>query len=458
MSPKGKPGRIDHKQWLDDPKVKTWYEGAELRSPLTAAVNLRQMGHFLHHMGLTPKSLAELAAKKPADLNAKLVEYANLLQKKGRLASYIAKTFVGIKSWLLFNDVEFHKFPKLKVIRGESLREERVPTQEELRRMLSLLNPRAKVAALMMAHAGVRPGVLARVDGTGGLRLRDLPELKWEEKGWRFERVPFLVRVPGQLSKNSREYVTFGSGELAEAVLAYLQHRSHIGEVLGPDSPLVASSPAAHKRGFRYTERQTRGGFLTTKNLMEEIRDGVKAVLSARTYVLRAFCSTQLWMAGNHGKIDRDGREALLGHDLGVAGRYNLSKKLHPSMIEELRSAYARCEPFLSTIPTKDESQSVANSTRMLLTAIGYDEKEVAGIDVENLDAASLQDLFQKKLSERLPDPTPTANPSPSAPSATAPKVEKRVVKVREVAKYVADGWEPVMKLDATQVYMTRPA
>ena len=450
MTPRGKPGRLDHQRWLEDPKVRTWYEGNQLRSTLTAAVNLRQVGHFLHHAGLTPRGLADLGGRSPSQLNAKLVEYANILQKKGRLASYVAKTFVGIRSWLLFNDVEFHKFPKLKVIRGESLREERVPTQDELRRILSMLSPRAKVAALMMAHSGVRPGVLARVDGTGGLHLRDLPELRWDQKEWSFERVPFLIRIPGQLSKTSREYVTFGSGELAEAVLAYLQHRAHGGEVLGPDSPLVASSPAAHKRGFHHDKRESRGGFLTEKNMMQELRKSVKAVLPARTYIFRAYCSTQLWMAGNHGKIDRDGREALLGHDLGVAGRYNLSKKLHPSLIDELRSAYARAEPYLSTIPTRDQSRSVADSTRMLLTAVGYDEKEVAGIDVENLDGARLQELFRKKLSERTPEPPP--------PSAPVPKVRKKVVEVNEVAKYVEEGWDPVMKLDSRRVVMAPPS
>ncbi len=80
---------------------------------------------------MTPRELAELGRADPSRLRELLIRYAQRLTKKGRLPSYVSKTFVGVKSFLRFNHIPFDDFPGPKVAPDESLREERVPTRFE---------------------------------------------------------------------------------------------------------------------------------------------------------------------------------------------------------------------------------------------------------------------------------------------------------------------------------------
>ena len=58
--------------------------------------------------------------------------YAKEMVAKERTDAYIAKMFSAPRSWLEYHRVSFNGYPKLKVIQGETIREERVPTAEEL--------------------------------------------------------------------------------------------------------------------------------------------------------------------------------------------------------------------------------------------------------------------------------------------------------------------------------------
>ena len=418
--------RVDHRPLLTDPRIRTWYDENALRSKLTAEVNLRQLGLFCHIVEFHPKAVADLALSDPGRLRRVLVRYAKDLQGMGRLPSYIAKTFVGIKSWLRFSGASFDQFPKLRVIQGESIREERVPTQEELRRILSTYSGRSRVVALFMAHTGVRPGVLASIDGGDGLRLGDLKDLSLG-KNPAFERVPFHVVVPAKLSKTSAEYHTFGTPELADAVLAYLAERNARGETLSPTSPVVTVDPMG--AGTKLRER-SKTGFITTPMMMRTLRIGLKAILpNARTYVFRAYCSTQMVSA----RVDRDVREAILGHSLGVSGRYNLSKKLHPSVIEELRREYAKAVSYLESGRQKEDRATVLEGVvAALLKEKGVKEAKIA----EVLEGKIAGDELERILGSRRADPV------------------QRVVPLSGVSGLLVQGWEFVSQLGPDQAVL----
>ncbi|MFN4337240.1 MAG: hypothetical protein ACK4FV_06660 [Candidatus Nitrosocaldus sp.] len=53
---------------------------------------------------------------------------------------------------------------------------ERVPSKDELTRILRMATPRARVAIALMAYSGLRPESIGNYDGTDGLRLSDMPE------------------------------------------------------------------------------------------------------------------------------------------------------------------------------------------------------------------------------------------------------------------------------------------
>ena len=195
--------------------VSKWYQAHALRSSLSAEVNLRKLGLFLYRTRLTPKGLVEVARNRPEELRDLLIAYATHLHERKKLDSYIAKTFKGVRDWLLFHNVDFRQFPKLRrAYQAESLSRERIPTPEQLRLILGALSPRGRVCALLMAHSGLRPGTLGNDGGTDGLTLGDLPELRTGGRpGFDLPegRRAFLVQVPSRLSKTAQGYVTFGT-------------------------------------------------------------------------------------------------------------------------------------------------------------------------------------------------------------------------------------------------------
>jgi hypothetical protein len=226
----------------------------------------------LEHLGISADEAVRHAQSDPDRLRDMLITEAGGLKSIGRLDSYISKFWMGLRSYLKFNRVVFDGFPALSPIRGESLVNERIPTPEELGKVLDRLSLRGPVAAPFMAHAGLRPGVLCTYQAAGRLTLKDIPDLVLG-KTPSFREIPFMVRVPATLRKTRVAYTTFGSAQLSSALLAYLDERRDRGEKLGPDSPVMAINPARgialkSLMGARHKE-----GFLTTTNMISEIAE-----------------------------------------------------------------------------------------------------------------------------------------------------------------------------------------
>jgi len=97
----------------------------------------------------------------------------------------------ALNSWLSYNGLNV----KLKVnIRGESetptIASEKVPSKEELDRILRMATPRARVLISLMAFSGLRPHSLGNYNGSDGIRLGDFVEAEISESGVEFAKVP----------------------------------------------------------------------------------------------------------------------------------------------------------------------------------------------------------------------------------------------------------------------------
>jgi len=436
--PKGtKIGTERHRGLLENPRVKSWYDERALSSRLSADVYLRQLGSMAERLRLAPDDLARVAAKDPERLHDLLVRYASDLKAAGRLDSYIAKTFDGLRSWLRSRRVKFDGFPRLGKARNESIQSEVPPSPEQLRTILyGGMSLRGRSSALFMAHSGVRPGVLGSYQARDGLSLGDLPELKIGDEP-RFGELPFVVRVPARLSKTRQAYTTFGSRELADTYLAYLKERAERGEKLGPKSPVIAADPLGMARGYA---KDT--GFLTTKGVVKELREeiakNVAAGVKLRPYVFRAYCSTRLLLAEANGKIPAALREAILGHDGGVASRYHVGKPWGPELLKEAREAYRRAEPYLLTsgLPAESSSDRVL---RALFRARGASDKEIDEL------ATKTDDEIAAWIKER----------------GLAVETEKRsekAVPVDTVPTLLEAGWEYVAPLNGTMAVLRSPS
>jgi hypothetical protein len=437
-----KVGTERHRSLLEDQNVRAWYDERALRSRLSADVYLRQLGGMCARLQFTPIGIAEVGAKDPDQLNRLLVRYATNLKGEGRLDSYVAKTFDGLRSWLRARRVQFDGFPKLGAERGVSLEMERVPSPDELRRVLGRLTPRGRVIALFMAHAGLRPGVMGSYQARDGLTFTDLPELKLGKRP-SFSEEPFVVRVPARLSKTRRAYTTFGTQELGSAILAYLDTRVSQGEKLRPDSPVIG----VQNTGAAHEWSKSSEGFLTTNAIVKEIRQALTASVPDgvhwRPYVCRSYCSTRLLIAEGSGKISRDLREAILGHDGGVAARYNVGKRWGDELLKEARASYKRCEPFLSTTPVGADSDREQRGLRLLLRVAGFSAAEV-----EKLDLVSMTDEEIIRLAEGRR----------AGPTAAPLRSGQRAVSVNDVGPMLEAGWEYVASLGPDRAVLREPS
>lgn len=451
----GRPRKRDGKTRLDlvdDPLVRSWHEAVSLRSELSADVNTRKLSLFLERVNLTPATLVSAAREEPDRLRDLLVRYAKELQKEGRLNTYIAKTLDGVRAFLHHHRVAFDQFPKLTIIAGESLRDERTPTPEELRAILAALSVRGKVIALLLAHSGLRPGVIGTYKAENGLKLRDLPELEVGPDRVTLAKRPFLVRVPGRLSKTRREYVTFGSSDLAEGLIQYLEQRQKGGESLGPDSPVVTIAPRAKGNWLRAKRRFA--GFVTTKSLTQDVATAIRAAaprgVRFRVYCLRAYCSTRLLSAESEGRLTKDAREEFMGHDLGPSGRYTLSKRLGSETIEELRSQYGRAERFLSTLPIRtDQEESNLRIKRILLRMAGYTDDDLGKLDL----AEVTDEQIEKMIQDRVVAPRPAEEHN----LLSANGHRQLVASMTEVEGLLSRGYEYVAPLGDERVVLRIP-
>ncbi len=315
--------RSKHAHLFEDAQVRRWYENVARGSKTTADVYLRDFGRFLIDNGTSPDSLLRM---QQDELHGLLLDAVTAMEERKLTGGYVTTVLKAVKSWLSFNGVVVTR--KIRV-RGAhetpTLRDERVPTQEELRQILLSDRDAARAVCVLLAHSGLRPEVLGSSTADDGLRIRDLPDLAIEGTSAVFHTIPALVRVRCSLSKNGRDYFTFLGEEGCEYVKTYLDGRIRAGESLGPDSAVVAPKTARHP-------------FLCTTKVSAYARGAMRrAGVTSRPYVLRSYFDTQMMLAESKGADHQ--RLSVVLH--GAPGRHRGG--LHPEQ-----------EPTASRHPRRD--------------------------------------------------------------------------------------------------------
>ncbi len=422
----GKAGRgAKYLRLLDDPSVDRWRRNVARGSQITADVYLRRLGHVCGTHGTSPAAFVAMTPKERRDFVADLVSE---MEDAGRAGSYVLSTLRAVKSWLAFNGAPLEHPIKVRGAQATpTLETERVPTQDELRRILLAASPRERCAAVLLAHAGLRPEALGNYRGTDGLRIRDLPDLRIKGKTVSFDKLPAQVVVRPELSKSGRRYFTFLGPEGAEYLKAYLEERIRAGERLDEASDVIA--PAWSKKAF-----------LTSINVSDAIRKAIRAAGFAwRPYVLRAYFDTQLLLAESKGKMTHAYRAFFMGHVGDIEARYTTNKgRLPPDLIEDMRDAYRRSLAFLETTkPADRDAELKASFRRQMLLVAGLSEKEIGKMDVEAMTDTELQQIVREKL---VGAPTPNGD-------GLANGGKQKVVPLTAVETYLEQGWQWVAQL-----------
>jgi integrase len=414
---------------LDDPDVRRWFDNLARGSQATADVHLRRLGALCASLHLTPGELARLDEK---EVHNRFLDFVGTEEKRGMAGSYIVRTLKAGKSWLLHNGKKLERPIRVRGAKGTpSLADERVPTQEELHRVILAGTPRIRTACALVAFSGVRPEVLGNYRGDDGLILADFPELKIGTDGVEFGSTPTVIRVRPELSKNSNGYVTFLAAEGCEYVKQYLDERLRAGERLGPESDLIHPDRAGKR-------------FIRTINIGDAVRTAIRgAGFQWRPYNLRHYFDTQLLTAESKGKVPPAFRVHWMGHVGSIDARYTTNKRRLPKeFLEEMRTAYKRCEPFLSTTPTKDSGDQVASARELFLRFAQVPEAEISKLD---LTAMTNDEVYAVAERERAKS------------SGTPAKGGQRAVPSAEVRSMLDAGWEYVAPLGTDQAVLRGP-
>jgi integrase len=408
---------------LEDADIKRWYDNNARGSRVTADVYFRRLGGFCDRNKITPKELVNMDQRERFDL---ILDFVSMMEREGYAGSYIQSTLKAVKSWLAHNRIEVKGKIKIKGTQDTpTLKDERVPTKEELRKILLSGDKKARVSSVLVAHSGLRIKTLGNYEGEDGLRIRDMPELRVRGDSVDFEETPSLVIVRKELSKAGHQYFTFLSEEGCEYLKDYLEERTREGEILEPGSPIV-------------TPKLRMKPFIRAVNVGDIIRKAIrKGGFPWRPYVLRSYFDTQLMLAESKGLVLRDYRKFWMGHKGDIENRYTTNKaRLPESVVEDMREAYKRSQEYLQTTkPETTEEKLKAALRKQLLLVAGFNENEVEKMAIASISDEEVQAIIRKRLlGEKTIDCT------------------QKVVSVGEVESYIEQGWEYVATLPNSKV------
>jgi hypothetical protein len=400
---------------LKDKNIRRWHDNVARGSLITADIYLRRLGGFCESFRVAHNELARMSDKRIYNL---LLDFVTEMEKRGCAGSYIESILKAVKSWLAFNDREIKRKIKIKGARDTpSLENERIPTKEELRRIFLAGDEKARATCALVAHSGLRIGVIGDYQGKNGLLLKDFPELKISDgKAW-LEKIPTLIKVRKDLSKAGHQYFTFLSQEGCEYLREYLESRMRRGEMLSGDSPLI--NPKVAKKNF-----------IRAINIADVMRKAIrKAGFPWRPYVLRSYFDTQLMLAESKGLVLRDYRQFWMGHKGDIEAHYTLNKQKLPSeVIEEMRESYRKAQKYLQTIELEEGSDVRKELKKQLMLVAGFKPSEIKEEYLELPD-----EEFQKLMKGRL--------------LGMNNGTVQKLVHLDDVGNYLQDGWEFVAML-----------
>ncbi|EQD74328.1 integrase/recombinase, partial [mine drainage metagenome] len=141
------------------------------------------------------------------------------------------------------------------------------------------------------------------------------------------------------------------------------------------------------------------------------------------------------------GKVAHDYRVFWMGHKGSMEARYTTNKgRLPQSLIDDMREAYRRCEPLLSTIPIGGERDAQSKIAKVMLMGLGYTEEELSTVDFDSMDMATFQELVTKKV--------------PSGGS----RAQQRLAHTDELPGLLKEGWRVVTAVNGHQVVLEPPS
>jgi len=403
--------------------VKAWRDKVAMKSERTADTYWDALLLFLRWENATPEETLEWTPEKAA---AEMVSYAQTLRKRGRADKYIATNWYALKNWFANNGVRKIKVDE-KVPVGQQVKFlDKIPTKEELKRILDCSSMQTKAMDSTLAFGGMRP--------------RDASELTYSSIKEDYEAGATPMAIYHRVGKaGGLWHVAFLTSQGVGYLRSWIEYRKARGERFNDSTPLFINLKSKKRerigeRGFEQavTEAMRRAGWKKKDKRFKY-----------RPYGLRKY------FRANLSSIDPDFREYLVAHRSGVnslVATYDGLRDLHKPTIEKLREQFKRAEPSLNTDIV--QSNMFKEAQKESLKALA---KNIFGIDLLEVKIAREKELGRelgldeelklfesemKRFRER-PDP-------------------QRIVGEGELERCIAEGWEFVSSLPSGRVLVRK--
>ena len=124
-------------------------------------------------LGISPQRLIEEAQRSPKQFQDLLDDMVFQLEREKKSPGYTSNIVKIVRQWLKYNNVILTRHIKItNSTATPTIENERVPSQQELARLLRNSSSRVRVAESLMAFADLRPESIGNFDGSDGLRFR----------------------------------------------------------------------------------------------------------------------------------------------------------------------------------------------------------------------------------------------------------------------------------------------
>ena len=318
-----------------------------IRSPLTKSKYEKRLDLFLLHVGMPgatfserAKVFAEKAKAEPSWATYVINDYMRFhkerAEKKEIAEATVPNYLKPIKLFCEMNDIVLNwKKIGRRIPRGRSYGQDRIPTVEEIKQILSYPDRRIKPVVLLMLSSGIRIGAFDYLNW-GHVQ-------KVEEGG---QLIAAKIKVYGGTPD---EYSSFMTPECFEALEEYIDFRRSSGERIGVDSPLIRDlfKPDRLAKGEPHIPKRLQS--LGIKRMMEDALrgTGIRKALEKGKHryefqvdhgfrkFFKSVCERQ--MKSLH-------VEMLMGHNVGLAENY-----YRPTDQELLRD-YLKAVPDLTIL------------------------------------------------------------------------------------------------------------
>lgn len=395
-------------------------------SPVTKRNYMMRINLYLNHIHKDPDTFVKETRKRPKEFEKQFIAF---LQEWGKGARPSTVAFVrdSLRRFLQVNRVGGIDWNYVSdfIPQRRKYGEDRAPTIEEIRRIVSTADLRLRCLVLFLCSSGSRIGAIEY------LKWRDIQHL--EHEGQVMAGVTIYSGEP-------ERYTTFITPEAYSHLLEYKKMRENIGEKVTPNSHVFVT--LTNVDNFR-PEAVKPISVSSMKNLLgRHLRKlGMRSVIhEARDYHsfdfkqahgFRKFFKTRMEMKGVKPIIT----EMLMGHTLGVSSSY--MKPSEKEMMEE----YVKAIPGL-TVLTREEKVDVKNELKtQLMMVAGFKEEEIRKLDLSKTSDEEFQKMVREKLLGSMAN---NGN-------------HQKVIPLNEVENFLTMGWEYVAALPDGKAVLKLP-